>query len=161
MLEAKQSKRRQRAAAAADPAAADLFGADARAPRAPGRGLDEVMIEARRQAENYARALPIDHGFRPLGGPGVVARRQARRHHAPQRKSKEQEAAEEELIGRIVALKKERAAEEKRCVVRWLRPDYQIPCQALRTMLKKGQEIDWIASLISAMLTTRGFFFVP
>lgn len=33
----------------------------------------------------------------------------------------------EDILGRLVALNKERAAEEKRGLVRWLRPDYQIP----------------------------------
>ncbi len=35
--------------------------------------------------------------------------------------------AEEEVLARLVALNKERAKEEKRGKVRWLRPDYQIP----------------------------------
>jgi hypothetical protein len=35
--------------------------------------------------------------------------------------------SDEEILGRLVALNKERAAEEKRGLVRWLRPDYQIP----------------------------------
>lgn len=34
---------------------------------------------------------------------------------------------EEEVLARLVALNKQRAAEEKRGLVRWLRPDYQIP----------------------------------
>ncbi|WP_428408271.1 class I SAM-dependent DNA methyltransferase [Hyphococcus sp.] len=42
-------------------------------------------------------------------------------------KSPEQEEAEEELLSRLVALNKERAGEEARGQVRWLRPDYQIP----------------------------------
>ena len=42
-------------------------------------------------------------------------------------KSPEQEAAEEELLARLAALNKERAEEERRGIVRWLRPDYQIP----------------------------------
>ncbi|MCQ8783112.1 class I SAM-dependent DNA methyltransferase [Mangrovibrevibacter kandeliae] len=42
-------------------------------------------------------------------------------------KSEDQEAAEEELLTRLVALNQERAAEEARGLVRWLRPDYQIP----------------------------------
>jgi hypothetical protein len=33
----------------------------------------------------------------------------------------------EEIVARLVALNHERAAEEKRGLVRWLRPDYQIP----------------------------------
>lgn len=35
--------------------------------------------------------------------------------------------SDEDILGRLVALNKERAAEEKRGVVRWLRPAYQIP----------------------------------
>ena len=35
--------------------------------------------------------------------------------------------SDEEILARLVALNKERAAEEKRGLVRWLRPDYQIP----------------------------------
>ena len=42
-------------------------------------------------------------------------------------KSDEQEAAEDELLSRLVALNKERKAEEARGLVRWLRPDYQEP----------------------------------
>lgn len=42
-------------------------------------------------------------------------------------KSEAQEQAEEELLTRLVALNQERAAEEARGTVRWLRPDYQIP----------------------------------
>lgn len=42
-------------------------------------------------------------------------------------KSAAQEAAEEDLLGRLVALNRERAAEEARGLVRWLRPEYQIP----------------------------------
>lgn len=42
-------------------------------------------------------------------------------------KSEVQEQAEEELLSRLVALNQGRAAEEKRGIVRWLRPDYQIP----------------------------------
>ena len=42
-------------------------------------------------------------------------------------KTPEQEEAEEELLTRLVALNRERAEEEGRGIVRWLRPDYQIP----------------------------------
>jgi hypothetical protein len=34
---------------------------------------------------------------------------------------------DEEILGRLVALNKERAQEEARGIVKWLRPDYQIP----------------------------------
>ena len=42
-------------------------------------------------------------------------------------KTPDQEAAEEELLSPAGSLNLERAAEEKRGLVRWLRPDYQIP----------------------------------
>ncbi len=42
-------------------------------------------------------------------------------------KSEEQEAAEEKLLTRLVTLNRQRTAEEARGLVRWLRPDYQIP----------------------------------
>ena len=35
--------------------------------------------------------------------------------------------SDDEILGRLVALNKQRAAEEARGLVRWLRPDYQIP----------------------------------
>lgn len=42
-------------------------------------------------------------------------------------KTPEQEEAEEELLTRLVALNEERAAEEARGEIRWLRPEFQIP----------------------------------
>lgn len=45
-------------------------------------------------------------------------------------KPTEQAEAEEELLMRLVALNKERAEEEAKGVVRWLRPDYQAPDDA-------------------------------
>ncbi|WP_243927887.1 class I SAM-dependent DNA methyltransferase [Methylobacterium sp. J-076] len=42
-------------------------------------------------------------------------------------KTAEQEASEGELLSRLVALNRVRAEEEKCGLVRWLRPDYQIP----------------------------------
>ena len=42
-------------------------------------------------------------------------------------KPAEQAEAEEELLSRLVALNAERAAEEARGHVRWLRPDFQAP----------------------------------
>jgi hypothetical protein len=41
-------------------------------------------------------------------------------------KAPEQAEAEEELLLRLVALNAERAAEERRGLVRWLRPDYEV-----------------------------------
>lgn len=46
-------------------------------------------------------------------------------------KSEAQAEAEEELLRRLVALNAERAAEEARGLVRWLRPEYQNPSAAV------------------------------
>ncbi|WP_299867165.1 DNA methyltransferase [uncultured Hoeflea sp.] len=67
ILEAKQSAKRKKA----DPAQTELLPADA-ATRKPGhakqgtRAWDKVMAAARKQAEDYARALPVDHGYPPF-----------------------------------------------------------------------------------------------
>ncbi|WP_209348162.1 DNA methyltransferase [Pontixanthobacter sp. CEM42] len=60
-----------------------------------------------------------DLGKRLVGKPGATT--------PSPHKSEDQEEAEEELLARLVALNQERAAEEKRGIVRWLRPDFQIP----------------------------------
>ena len=57
-------------------------------------------------------------------------------------KTPEQGEAEEELLARLVALNRERAAEERRGVVRWLRPDYQIP--KLGHKVRKPEEAEQI-----------------
>lgn len=56
-------------------------------------------------------------------------------------KSDAQEKAEEELLSRLVALNQERAAEEKRGIVRWLRPDYQIPKLGARAPKPEGEHV--------------------
>ncbi len=57
-------------------------------------------------------------------------------------KSAEQEAAEEELLTRLVALNRERAAEEARGHVRWLRPDYQIPKLGHKVAKPEGEQAE-------------------
>ena len=57
-------------------------------------------------------------------------------------KTPEQVEAEEELLSRLVALNRERAAEERRGTVRWLRPDYQIP--KLGHKVKKPEEAEQV-----------------
>lgn len=57
-------------------------------------------------------------------------------------KSDDQEAAEEELLTRLVALNQERAAEEARGHVRWLRPDYQIPKLGHKVKTPKGEQME-------------------
>lgn len=56
-------------------------------------------------------------------------------------KSAEQAAAEEELLTRLVALNAERAAEEARGLVRWLRPAYQNP-QATEAPTARQDDLD-------------------
>ncbi|MER9213431.1 class I SAM-dependent DNA methyltransferase [Mesorhizobium sp. M0663] len=69
ILEAKQSGKRQ--ATKVDPSQLLLLPEDA-AQRKPGqakrgtRGWDQVMLAARKQAEDYARALPVEHGYPPF-----------------------------------------------------------------------------------------------
>ena len=48
--------------------------------------------------------------------------------------------ADEEILARLVALNKERAAEEARGLVRWLRPEYQIP--KFGTPKEKAEQIE-------------------
>jgi hypothetical protein len=58
---------------------------------------------------------------------------------------------DEEILARLVALNKERAAEEARGLVRWLRPEYQIP--RFGTPQQQARQIE--ADLVSAEEKTR------
>jgi hypothetical protein len=69
VLEAKQS--RQPGGSKALPAQLSLGGIalpepETRGRRSASRGWDVLMLNARRQAEAYAKALPIDHGWPPF-----------------------------------------------------------------------------------------------
>lgn len=55
-------------------------------------------------------------------------------------KSEQQLEAEEELLRRLVALNHERAAEEKHGIIRWLRPEYQIPKLGTKAPKAKTEE---------------------
>lgn len=55
--------------------------------------------------------------------------------------SAEQEQAEEELLSRLVTLNNERAAEEKRGIVHWLRPDYQISKLGVKAPKPQGEHV--------------------
>jgi hypothetical protein len=61
-----------------------------------------------------------------------------------------QEAIEQELLKRLVALNHERAEEEKRGLIRWLRPEYQAP-ETLEVPKAEQQEIKLQASKASAI----------
>lgn len=65
VLEAKQS--RQPGGEKEVPGQADMFGAVAAlGRRSADRAWDVLMMNARRQAESYARALPVSHGWPPF-----------------------------------------------------------------------------------------------
>lgn len=67
ILEAKQSAKRQQAVESEQLALAGLETAQKLGHAKRGtKGWDKVMIAARRQAEDYARALPVDHGYPPF-----------------------------------------------------------------------------------------------
>lgn len=77
-----------------------------------------------------------DLGERLVGRPGATT--------PSPHKSEDQEAAEEELLTRLVALNQERAAEEKRGIVRWLRPEYQKPRLAHKVKGQDDLDIDLV-----------------
>ncbi|HEX7711743.1 MAG TPA: DNA methyltransferase [Sphingomonadaceae bacterium] len=67
ILEAKQSAKRQQAVETEQLALAGLETAQKLGQAKRGtKSWDKVMIAARRQAEDYARALPVDHGYPPF-----------------------------------------------------------------------------------------------
>ena len=70
VLEAKQSRQKGgRKEVPAAPEQADMFGAEQaerRGRRSAARAWDVLMLNARRQAEDYAKALPAEHGWPPF-----------------------------------------------------------------------------------------------
>jgi hypothetical protein len=100
---------------------ADVPPLDARERDIHEAGLVSVLKEIHDEID---RAVFEAYGWQDLipalvGKPGATT--------PSPHKSPAQEAAEEDLLTRLVALNKARAAEEARGLVRWLRPDYQIP----------------------------------
>jgi hypothetical protein len=61
--------------------------------------------------------------------------------------------ADDEILARLVALNKERAEEEKRGLIRWLRPDYQIPrfAKGMDRQAAKEEGAQVAAELIAAV----------
>jgi hypothetical protein len=85
------------------------------------QGLVTVLKQIHDELDD---AVMSAYGWYPdLEGPWPLADRMAEKNpHA--------EAIQQELLRRLVALNHERAAEEKRGLIRWLRPDYQNPTAA-------------------------------
>lgn len=69
-------------------------------------------------------------------------------------KPEDQAEAEEELLRRLVALNAERAAEEARGLVRWLRPDYQNPDNARAAPEQAEAELDGEAATVPVAAAT-------
>jgi hypothetical protein len=118
-----------------------LFEPAETAPRAPsGARYDQLMRDARAQAENYARNLLGDHPPVPFlivldigrafelyfdyagNGRGYAFFPDKQRYRIAL-----EDLASGEIVARLVALNAERAAEEAAGHIRWLRPDYQVP----------------------------------
>ncbi len=57
--------------------------------------------------------------------------------------------SDDEILARLVALNKERAAEEARGLVRWLRPDYQIPRFGSAAEKQEQLEADLVAPVLA------------
>jgi hypothetical protein len=67
ILEAKQSPRRMRQPKQADSNQQSLpMDLKAKSTKPIPKGWDQLMLAARKQAEDYARALPVDHGYPPF-----------------------------------------------------------------------------------------------
>ena len=75
-------------------------------------------LEHLRELENRCEVPPLTDSERDVHQAGLIS---------ALKEIHEQDQAEEELLGRLVALNVERAVDERRGVVRWLRPDFQIP----------------------------------
>ncbi len=76
VLEAKQSRQHGGKKVVAMPEQSSLLEMDAQAyrgRRSAHRGWDVLMRNAREQAEQYARALPTDHGWRPSSSSAMSA----------------------------------------------------------------------------------------
>ena len=98
-------------------------------------GLISVLKEIH---DDIDRAVLTAYGWDDLipelvGKPGATL--------PSQHRSEAQERAEEELLSRLVTLNQERAAEEKRGLVRWLRPDYQIPKLSVKAPKPEGEHV--------------------
>lgn len=87
-----------------------------------------------------------DLAARLVGKPGAIT--------PSAHKSEDQEAAEDELLMRLVALNQERAADEKRGVVHWLRPDFQIPRLGHRVHGHQQHEAD-LGEPVAAVVETK------
>jgi len=66
ILEAKQSSKRQKASEQLTLITEDALQPKTGHAKRGTRSWDKAMVEAKKQAENYARALPVEHGYPPF-----------------------------------------------------------------------------------------------
>ena len=99
--------------------------------------IDSAVFEA----YGWADLIPL-----LVGKPGATA--------PSPHKTPEQDGAEEELLARLVVLNRERAAEERRGIVRWLRPDYQVP--RLGHKVRKPEEAEQVEADLTVTESTDG-----
>jgi hypothetical protein len=107
--------------------------------------LDEAVLEAYGWSDLRSRDIPVANKEAPhscgAGESPADAPCEALSPSAPLSPSRQEcrdsllppagrERFEEEVLTRLVALNHERAAEEKRGLIRWLRPEYQNPTSA-------------------------------
>ena len=101
--------------------------------------LDAAVLEAYGWSDLRSRDIPVANKEAPhscgAGGCAAIAQREALPNDLPSAPPQEcggssKDAFEQELLTRLVALNHERAAEEKRGHIRYLRPDYQNPTAA-------------------------------
>jgi len=92
--------------------------------------LDEAVFQAYGWEDLLERRLSER---RISTGEGDAASASAQRDASPK------EDFEQELLTRLVTLNQERAAEEKKGLVRWLRPEYQAPEEAKVSKLEQEE----------------------
>ena len=101
--------------------------------------LDEAVLEAYGWGDLSDKAKPCSGGLRPsianeeappLAPNGIDGHRPTLQDTSSAADGTPRQALEQELLTRLVALNHARAAEEKRGLIRWLRPDYQNPTAA-------------------------------
>ena len=165
VLEAKQS-RQQKGGDKEVLGQADLFVTEtaSRGKRSAGRTWDVLMLNARRQAEDYVRLLPNGHEPSPfvivcdVGHCFEVYANFRRDGKAfdqfPDRQIFRiylEDLRNPEIRDRFTALNKARAREEQSGQVRWLRPDYQVPRFG---SVKEKAELDLLGADISQTAAT-------
>ena len=105
--------------------------------------LDAAVLEAYGWQDLLAKEKPCSGGLRPsianeeaptLSANGIDAHRATLQSTSIAdilaRGGPDAEALEQAILTRLVALNHERAAEEKRGLIRWLRPDFQAPASS-------------------------------